>query len=141
VGFKHSFVACCWSHLTGLDVLPQKFEECLKVWQLFHWRTGHEYFNFSQRMIQWQSLEIWSTLRTTVSGVNVTTKTGYLVNTSLVVLSVLVICYIFIVRPGLLELNVFPLLVHSEGFLLVLAEFGEYQGVDMHDILILQPGF
>ena len=54
-------------------------------------------FNFFHRMIQWQSLEIWSTLRTKVSGVNVTTKTGYLVNTCWVVLSVLLIWYTFTV--------------------------------------------
>ena len=47
--------------------------------------------------MQWQSLEIWSTLRTLVPGENVTTKTGYLVNTSRVDLSVLVIWYIFTV--------------------------------------------
>jgi hypothetical protein len=49
-------------------------------------------------MMQWQSLEIWSTLRTSVPGINVTTKTGYLVNNiSRVDLSVLVIWYIFTV--------------------------------------------
>jgi hypothetical protein len=34
-----------------------------------------------------------------------------------------------------------PLLVHSEGFLLVLVGFGECREVGMYDILILQSGF
>ena len=34
VVFVKSIVACGWSHLTHLDDLPQKFEECPKAWQL-----------------------------------------------------------------------------------------------------------
>ena len=54
-------------------------------------------FVFLPLMMQCQRLEIWCTLRTSVPGENMTTKIGYLVNTSRMDLSVLVIWYIFTV--------------------------------------------
>jgi hypothetical protein len=72
----------------------------------------------------------------------VTTKTVYLGNTSRVDISVLVIWHIFTVcMLGPLVLHGCPLLVHSEGFLLVLVGFGECREVGMYDILIWQLGF
>ena len=89
--FGQSFDACCWSHFTHLGGRPQKVEECLKDWQLKHWRMGREFLYFSHLTIQWHNLWSCSTLRISVPGWKVTTNIGYLVITVFVVLSIFVI--------------------------------------------------